>query len=435
MTSALAFPPARRLQGAVRVPSSKSATNRALVLAALSETPVTLARPLDSDDTHALRRCLVAMGARIDDVSGGLSVSGPLGLGGGASAGPVLLDACDSGTAARFLTALACATPGEFRLTGSPRLQERPFGELVAALRDLGAEIEEEGEPGCLPLRVRGRTFSGGRVTVDASRSSQFLSALLLLGAAAGGGSLEVSAAAAIVSRPYADLTLDSLRAFGHSVEGDGDGPWRIRRGSRAPSRYDTPGDFSSAIPLLAALGVCGGEIRLAGVALSSREADARAIPVLREMGMEMEEPEAGGGVVARSERGALRAVTAAASEFPDAIPALAALAAFAPGESRFDGIGHLRWKESDRLAALADILTRAGAQAIAKDESLLVRGPLESPDSNGLARLPTFRDHRIAMAAAVLSLGRRRVLIDDPDCVAKSYPRFFSDLDSLCLR
>ena len=146
MTSALAFPPARRLQGAVRVPSSKSATNRALVLAALSETPVTLARPLDSDDTHALRRCLVRMGARIDDVSEGLSVSGPLGLGGGASAGPVLLDARDSGTAARFLSALVCATPGEFRLTGSPRLQERPFGELVAALRDLGAEIEEDGE-------------------------------------------------------------------------------------------------------------------------------------------------------------------------------------------------------------------------------------------------------------------------------------------------
>jgi len=435
MTSALAFPPARRLQGAVRVPSSKSATNRALVLAALSETPVILARPLVSDDTLALRGCLARMGARIADVPEGLSVSGPLGA--SASADPVVLDARDSGTAARFLTALACATPGEFRLTGSPRLQERPFDELVAALRELGAEIEEEGVPGCLPLRVRGRTFSGGRVTVDAARSSQFLSALLLLGAAAGGGPVEVSAAGAIVSRPYADLTLDSLRAFGHSVEGDG--PWRIQRGSRSPSRYETPGDFSSAIPLLAGLGVSGGEIRLAGIALSSREADARAVPVLREMGVETEAADAdGGGVIARAERGALRAVTAAASEFPDSIPALAALAAFIPGESRFDGIGHLRWKESDRLAALADLLTRAGAQAMAKDDSLLVRGPLAPHGplaSKGLARLPTFRDHRIAMAAAILSLGRRSLLIDDPDCVAKSYPRFFSDLDSLCVR
>jgi 3-phosphoshikimate 1-carboxyvinyltransferase len=295
----------------------------------------------------------------------------------------------------------------------------------------MGARIEEEGVPGCLPLRIRGGTISGGRVTVDAARSSQFLSALLLLGAAAG-GSVEVSAAGEIVSRPYADLTLDSLRAFGHSVEGDG--PWRIRRGSRSPSRYETPGDFSSAIPLLAGLGVCGGEIRLVGIALSSREADARAIPVLREMGVETEAvgDGDGGAVAARSERGALRAVTAAASKFPDAIPALAALAAFVPGESRFDGIGHLRWKESDRLAALADLLTRAGAQATAKDESLLVRGPL---GASGLARLPTFRDHRIAMAAAILSLGRPRLLIDDPDCVAKSYPRFFSDLDSLCVR
>jgi 3-phosphoshikimate 1-carboxyvinyltransferase len=372
------------------------------------------------------------MGARIDDVPEGLSVSGPLGIGAGPSAGTVELDARDSGTAARFLTALACATPGDFRLTGSARLQERPLRELVAALRVLGAEIEEQGVPGCLPLRVRGRTFSGGRVTVDAARSSQFLSALLLLGAAAGGTSVEVSAAGAIVSRPYADLTLDSLRAFGHSVEGDG--PWRIRRGSRSPSRYDTPGDFSSAIPLLAGLGVCGGEIRLAGLALSSREADAHAIPVLREMGVETEAERGGdgGGVVARSVQGALRAVTAAASEFPDSIPALAALAAFVPAESRFEGIEHLRWKESDRLAALTDLLTRAGAQATAKDESLVVCGPLTS---NGLARLPTFRDHRVAMAAAILSLGRRRLLIDDPDCVAKSYPRFFSDLDSLCVR
>jgi 3-phosphoshikimate 1-carboxyvinyltransferase len=435
MASALAFPPARRLEGALRVPSSKSATNRALVLAALSDTPVVLASPLESEDTLALRHCLARMGARIEEVPEGLSVAGPLGV--PADAGLVVLDARDSGTAARFLTALASATPGQFRVTGSPRLRERPFGELVAALRDLGADVEEEGAPGCLPLRVRGHASSGGRVTVDAARSSQFLSALLLLGAAAAGGPLEVAAAGPIVSRPYADLTLDALREFGHSVEGEG--PWRIRRGSRSPSRYETPGDLSSAVPLLAGLGVCGGEIRLHGVSPSSREADARALPVLARMGVETEaEPggraDVGLGVVARSRRGALAGVTAVASEFPDSIPALAALAAFAPGESRFDNIGHLRWKESDRLATLADVLTRAGAQAVATDESLVVRGPLTS-DPEALARIPTFGDHRIAMAAAILSLGRPRLLIEEPDCVAKSYPRFFRDLDSLCVR
>ena len=408
------------------MPASKSATNRALVLAALSETDVTLAGPLDSDDTRALRRSLAQMGARVEEVPEGLRVGGPLGL--PPSDTIVVLDARDSGTAARFLTAIASATAGAFRVTGSPRLRERPFGELVTALRALGADVEEEGRPGCLPLLLRGRPLSSGAVSVDAARSSQFLSAVMLLGAA--GESLEVAAAGAIVSRPYADLTLESLGAFGHSVEGDG--PWRIRRGGRTPPRYEIPGDFSSAVPLLAAAGVCGGEIRLEGVALTSSEADARAVPVLREMGLEVEAAADGGGILARSRRGGLRPVAALASDFPDSVPALAALAAFAPGESRFDGIGHLRWKESDRLAALAEVLTRAGAETIAAETSLLVRGGAVAGD---LARLPTFGDHRIAMAAAILSVGRGRLLIDDPDCVAKSYPRFFADLDSLCVR
>ena len=426
MGSALAFPPARRLAGAVRVPPSKSATNRALVLAALSESPVTLANPLASDDTAALCRCLARMGARIEEVPEGLRVGGPLGL--PPPTGVVVLDAGDSGTAARFLIAIAAGTAGQFRVTGSPRLRERPFGELVAALRTLGADVEEEGASGGLPLLVRGRALRAGAVSVDAARSSQFLSALMLLAAA--GQTLEVGAAGAVVSRPYADLTLDSLRAFGHAVEGEG--PWRIRRGSRSPSRYEIPGDFSSAVPLLAALGVCGGEIRLDGVALESSEADARAVPVLRDMGMDVEAAPGGRGIVARSRRGGLRPVETLASDFPDSVPALAALAAFAPGESRFDRIGHLRWKESDRLAALADVLTRAGARATAADTALVVGGAAEA---GGLARLPTFGDHRIAMAAGILSVGRARLLIDDPDCVSKSYPRFFADLDALCVR
>jgi 3-phosphoshikimate 1-carboxyvinyltransferase len=426
MSSALAFPPARRLEGALRVPASKSATNRALVLAALSGTDVTLVGPLDSEDTRALRRCLAQMGARIEEAPEGLRVGGPLGL--PPSETVVVLDARDSGTAARFLAAIASATPGAFRLTGSPRLRERPFGELVAALRALGADVGEEGRPGCLPLLLRGRPLSSRAVTVDAARSSQFLSAVMLLGAA--GESLEVAAAGAIVSRPYADLTLESLRAFGHSVEGSG--PWRIRRGSRTPPRYEIPGDFSSAVPLLAAAGVCGGEIRLEGVVLTSSEADARAVPVLRAMGLEVDAAAGGGGILARSRRGGLRPAAVRATDFPDSVPALAALAAFAPGETRFDGIGHLRWKESDRLAALAEVLTRAGAETVASGGSLLVRG---GAAAGGLARLPTFGDHRIAMAAAILSVGRGRLLIDDPDCVGKSYPRFFADLDSLCVR
>ncbi|MEO8432743.1 MAG: 3-phosphoshikimate 1-carboxyvinyltransferase [Acidobacteriota bacterium] len=420
--NSLAFPPARRLSGAVRVPPSKSATNRALVLAALSRTPVQVIDPLDAEDPRALLACLETMGARVSRVSGGISLHGP--LSGGRDV--AVLDAKDSGTAARFLLAVAAATGGEFRVTGSKRLCERPMGELFSALRSLGAGIREEGASGCLPVLVSGGKLSGGSVAVDASRSSQFLSALMLAGAA--GVDIEVRASGPVASAPYAALTAETLRAFGHGV--DGAGPWRVSRGVRSPERYEIPGDFSSAIPLLAAVGAAGGDILLEGLTWPSPEADAGAVPVLEKMGVRISAER--GGLAARADSRAVAAVQVVAADFPDAVPALAALAVFAPGESRFDGIAHLRFKESDRLASLADILGRAGALASAEGGALVVRGGLAGRAS---ASLPTFRDHRMAMAAGVLAVGRPGVRIEDPDCVGKSYPGFFRDLDSLCER
>ncbi len=426
MTSFLAVPPARELNGSLRVPASKSATNRALILAALSETPVRIERPLESDDTRSLLACLSAMGARIERHEAALSLSGP--LRGGTASAVTVLDAAESGTAARFLIALAAATGGAFRLVGSARLSERPMGELVAPLRSLGAEIREEGAPGCLPFLIHGRALNGGAVSVDASRSSQFLSALLLAGAA--GASIEVSSPGAVASAPYVALTIEALRAFGHGVEGGG--PWRVLRGSCSPETYETPGDFSSGVPLLAAAGICGGEVRLTGLRWPSVEADALALPVLARMGIDI--ATAQHEISARAERGRLRPASALATDFPDAVPALAAAAAFAPGRTRLHGIGHLRWKESDRLAALSSLLASAGAAAAAEDDGLTIDGGGMTSKPH-LALLPTARDHRIAMAAGLLSLGRARALIEDPDCVSKSYPGFFRDLEGLCRR
>ena len=174
MSDYLAFPPARGVSGTVAAPPSKSATNRALVLAALSDSAVAIVNPLESEDTRALLRCLAAMGARFETVPAGLRVGGPL-------AGPrdreITLDAGESGTAARFLAAVASATPGRFLLDGAGRLRERPVGELVESLRSAGAAIEYAGAPGHLPLRISGGPLRSGRIAVDASRSSQFLSA------------------------------------------------------------------------------------------------------------------------------------------------------------------------------------------------------------------------------------------------------------------
>jgi len=429
------------------VPSSKSATNRALVLAALAGSRVEIVRPLESEDTRALARCLRAMGARIEPAGDGLAVTGPLGVTGdgrGSDSGVVELDAGESGTAARFLAAIAAATPGEFRLTGASRLRQRPMAPLVEALRRAGAEIREEAEPGRLPLRIRGGTIPTGRVEVDASESSQYLSALLLLGAAcAARGSLdlfEVSAVGPIASEPYVATTADSLAAFGYRVARSG-ATWSVASdasvaGPREPvARYETPGDYSSAMPLLAAAGICGGEVVVRGLRWPSNDADARALPALEAMGVEIET--SSGEIVARGRRGRLRPASIAATEFPDAVPALAAVAAFAPGESRFEGISHLRIKESDRLTALARVIELSGRGARDDASGLTIRGIEARADERAPAAggFPTFGDHRIAMACALLALAVGGVRIENPGCVAKSYPEFFRDLDALCQR
>jgi 3-phosphoshikimate 1-carboxyvinyltransferase len=421
VTEFLALPPADALRGRVRVPSSKSATNRALVAAALTASPVEILHPLESNDTAALARCLAAMGASIAPAAEGLLVHGPLA---GDPRREIMLDAEDSGTAARFLAAAACAVPGRFVLTGSARLRERPMGELVAALRRAGAKIASRGAEGLLPLTIEGGALESGEIPVDGSRSSQFVSALLLAGLAVEGG-LSVRVTGQTVSAPYVAMTLETLRELGHEAEAGE--TLRVRRGARPAGRYAVPGDYSSAVPLAAAVAAASGEITLSGLRVPSGDADAGAFPVLERMGLSVRAGQ--GGLEVAAARRAPSAVDVAATRFPDAVPALAALAALAEGRSRFRGIAHLRLKESDRIAALAILLRAAGAEALEEEDALTVVGPARA---DGARALPTFRDHRMAMAAAILALRLPGILIEDPGCVAKSYPDFFRDLESL---
>lgn len=422
----LAFPPARSIEGTVRVPASKSATNRALILAGLSESEVEVVRPLESADIRSLVRCLEAMGVSIRQTPEGLAVRGPLK---GRGDELVVLDAGDSGTAARFLAAAAAATPGRFLLTGSPRLRQRPIEELVTALVSAGAGISFTDAEGFLPLAIQGGRLRSGLVDVDASRSSQFVSALLLAGVAVEGG-LEVRPTGPIASAPYVRTTLETLSAFGHRVS---PGPvLRSARGALNISRYTPPGDYSSGLVLLAAAGAASGTVMVQGLAWPSHDADAQALPALESLGLQLRR--ASGGILASCGAGKRAGADIVATDFPDAVPALAALAALGDGETRFRGIGHLRYKESDRIAALAELLTLAGAAAEAEVDALVVRGPVRQA-AIGAVRLPTFDDHRIAMAAAILSLRVPGLLIENPGCVAKSYPAFFHDLESISRR
>jgi 3-phosphoshikimate 1-carboxyvinyltransferase len=397
------------------------------VLAALQSDPVQLLRPLDSEDTRALVTCLSSMGAEFIPSDRGLTVRGPLGTSGGSE---VVLDAGSSGTAARFLAALAAAVPGRYRLTGSARLRERPMAELVAALRSAGASVEPGGRDGFLPLVITGKTLRSGAIAVDASRSSQFVSALLLAAVAVEGG-LSVEPLGPVVSAPYVETTLETLAAFGHRVRRRGAGAI-VERGDAAPRSYAVPGDWSSALPFLAAAGIAGGEVEVTGLSWPSSDADARAAEVVEAMGVAFERSE--GSIRAAGDPRALRPASIDARDFPDAVPVLTALAAHAEGESRFRGVAHLRGKESDRIAALLALLAAVGANGSAGMDELVVNGS-QRRSAGSAPRLPTFEDHRMAMAGVLLSLASSGTLIENPGCVAKSYPAFFRHLETILVR
>lgn len=394
----------------MRVPGSKSLTNRALVAAALLPGESRLGHPLDADDTRTLARCLTLLGARVVAGPGDWRVSGPL----RPPAGEVLLDVGPAGTPARFLLALCAALPGSYVLDGSERMRERPMGPLVEALRSLGARIEPLGRDGFLPLRIRGKSLRGGRVPIRGGVSSQFVSALLLASPLFEGG-LEPTVSGPLASAAYVTLTRQVVEAF-----------------EAGPSAWDVPGDDSAACFPIAGAVVSRGRVTIEGLDPRSAQPDAvfrswaaRAGGRLSWEGRDL--------VVDASASLRPLPVAADVDPAPDAALPLAAMLAFARGTSRISGVARLSDKESDRLAAALDLLASAGARAVIEAGA---REALAIDGEGGVPRAAAFRahdDHRVAMAAAVLALGLPAgSTIDTPDVVRKSYPRFFEDWASL---
>lgn len=409
--------PAGRLEGALRLPGSKSLTNRALVAAALAGGRSELVAPLDCDDTRVLAEALEKLGATVRRGQGTWLVEGPLRGSGGEE---LVIDVGPAGTPARFLLALLSALPGRFVLDGSPRLRERPMGPLVAALRSRGARIVEAGREGFLPLRIEGGSLGGGVVSVRSDVSSQFVSALLLVSPAIPGG-LEVRTEGRSVSGAYVDLTRHVLATFAPD-------------GRARPARYVVPADDSAAcFPIAGAL-VSRGRVELRGLDPLSAQPDAAFRRWAESAGGAFRWAGTGEDAVLVVEGGELRGLEADVDPAPDAALPLAALVAFAGGVSRLRGVARLREKESDRLAAAVDLLACAGARAsvVTDDagESLVIDGPA------GRRRRADFRasaDHRVAMAAAVLALALpESSTLDHPEVVSKSYPRFWTDWTAL---
>lgn len=413
------------VSGRIRVPGSKSLTNRALVAAALAPGESLLSGPLDSDDTRVMRHCLRALGAGIDDSDpGAWQVRG---TGGQLRPPPEPLFVGNSGTTARFLTAAATHASGPVVLDGSPRMRERPIRDLVDALARLGGRASVLGRAGCPPVRVEGGGLAGGRTEIDASRSSQFVSAVLLAAPLARGDVELALREGVLVSRPYVDLTLECMRRFGAEGGWAAEGTLlRVRGGTGyRPTRYAVEGDASAATYPMAAAAITGGRVRVEGVPGDSLQPDLRFAEVLERMGCEVvRAPE---HLEVAGPRGPLRPVDADLNEFPDAALTLAVVAAFASGPSRIRNVANLRIKETDRLAALERELRRLGARARALPDALEIEpAPLHG------AEIETYDDHRMAMSFALAGLRVPGVVIRDPGCVSKTWPDYFDALARL---
>lgn len=423
------IPAGRVARGRVVVPPSKSVSHRYLNLTLLAAEPLTLERPLLAEDTRLFLAALRASGFATELSSDGGAVrleprARPL--------GEIKICCGNAGTMARFLVATLAAVPGRFRLDGTARLRERPVGPLVAAVRELGGEIEYLGEQGFLPLAIRGSTLRGGRVRLNAGSSSQYLSALLMAGTRAQ-EPIEIEVAA-LASAPYIDVTLALVREFGARVERLAGGAetmaFRVEPGLASPRSARVEGDWSAAAYPAAAAALTGGEVRLAEISASSAQGDRRFVDLLVEMGAEAVWRD---GELQVSSDGHLRGISADLSDIPDQVPTLAALAPFAQGETAIENVPHLRIKESDRLAAMARGLEAVGAPVTELPAGLVIPGAwAEGVPPRLPATIDPWDDHRIAMSFALLGLRRPGVSIADPEVVGKSYPDFWRDFESI---
>ena len=404
--------PAARAAGTVRLPGSKSISNRVLLLAALAQGRTEVGGLLDADDTRVMRDALSRLGVSFEaNIVNG--VGGPF---------PVKkaeLFLGNAGTAFRPLTAALAFSGGEYKLSGVPRMHERPIGDLVDALRGIGARVDYTGKEGYPPLAVHPGKISLEKLRVRGDVSSQFLTALLMA-LPLSGKAARIEVQGELISKPYVEITLNVMKRFGVEVKRTG---WRyfdVPAGSyRSPGKIHVEGDASSASYFLAAGAVGGGPVRVEGVGRESIQGDLRFTEVLERMGARIS---MGDDWVEATGGQKLKPIDLDLNHIPDAAMTAAVLALFADGPSTIRNVASWRVKETDRLAAMATELRKLGAQ-VEEGKDFLKIFP-RSLKAN--VAIDTYDDHRMAMSFALAALGGVPVTINDPQCVAKTFPAFF---------
>jgi len=416
-----------RLDARVRAPSSKSLTIRAMAAAALAPGRSRILRPLRADDTRLMADALAAIGIGTTwDPGGDVVVDG---AGGKIPARGAAIALGNAGTPLRLLTAVCTLGAGRFLIDGDSRMRQRPSRHLIDALGSLGIAIRSVPGTGCPPIEILAGGFPGGRVTLPGDASSQYLTALLMT-APCGASPLEVEVTGPLVSRPYVDLTVHLLGESGVKVARDGWSRFRVTPTPYIPRDITIEGDASSASYFFAAAAVTGGRVEVTGIPTGSLQGDLRFLDLIAGMGCRVVRD--GVGIIVEG-TDSLRGIDADLSDTPDLVPTCAATALFARGATHLANIPHLRIKESDRIASVAACARAFGARAEDTRDSLTIIPP---PGGRGdLLRgavIDPAGDHRLAMAFAVAGLAIEGTRIADPGCVAKSYPGFFEDLDSL---
>ena len=430
--------PIKRVRGMVMLPGSKSISNRTLLLAALAGGETLIRDVLDSDDTHYMITALRTLGVSVIE-------TGPRALlvrsaGGAFPVKQAQLFLGNAGTAFRPLTAVLALCGGEYKLSGVPRMHERPIGDLVDALRQLGACIDYLGAEGFPPLAIHpAAPPAKNEVSIGGSVSSQFLTGLLLALPLLK-QSTTVHVVGELISKPYIDITLNSLKRFGIDVGASGYTRFEIPGDARylSPGEIHVEGDASSASYFLAAGAISGlsggGRVRVQGVGRTSVQGDVRFCDLLERMGAKITDGEnwieATAGVEAIT-RGKFKALNAGCGHIPDAAMTLAMVALFADGETTLADIGSWRVKETDRIAAMATELRKLGAIVEEGADFLRIVPPFTSRLTPA-AEIDTYDDHRMAMCFSLAALGGVPVRIHDPRCVAKTFPEYFDVLSSI---
>ncbi len=398
----------------ISVPGSKSYTHRAMIAAALSEGQCTIYNALDSEDTRLTLSALKQMGVKTDESADRIIVHG---TGGVLEPYKAPIDLRGSGTSMRLLTGVAALGKGTYTLTGIERMQERPISDLLNGLQQIGVQAKAVKSNDCPPVEVDGGQVRGGVLSLNCGKSSQFLSSLLLIAPYTMRG-IDVTITEGPVSKPYIDMTVDTMSRFGVDVERKGYSSYKVSGGQRySADSYTVEPDCSQAGYFWAAAALTGVTIKVLGTKKSSCQGDARFAQVLEAMGCNVFHEDDGIAVTG----GELSGVEVNMSDMPDVVPTLAVVAAFARGSTVIKNVAHLKDKESDRLNAVASELNKIGIEATATDDGLIITGGIPRG-----AEIETYNDHRIAMSFAVAGLVTNEINIKDEKCVEKSFPDFW---------